>query len=149
LTGAIAPMPGFVLISSPIGPLTTANPVAELVVLPRGLTPVAALARVSDRIGRAKVILPATAVTALASLTLALPLTPTSMMTAALLQATGSAVLDPTLAAAVVDRAPDGERGLALVARSAAWDLGVVVGSVRVFCREATQTGLRDVVMVV
>src|SRR5262245_38414209 len=67
--------------------------------------------------------------TALASLTLALPLTPTSMMTAALLQATGSAVLYSTRAAPVVDRPPDGERGLPLAARSAAWDLGVVVGS--------------------
>jgi len=50
-------------------------------------------------------------------------------MIAALLLGAGSAVLYPTLAALVVDRAPEGERGLALGTLSGAWDLGVVVGS--------------------
>ena len=67
--------------------------------------------------------------TALAYFTLALPPTPASLMIAALLLGGGSAVLYPTLAALVVDRAPEGERGLALGTLSGAWDLGVVVGS--------------------
>ena len=43
--------------------------------------------------------------------------------------ASGNALLYPTLAALVVDRAPESERGLALGTLSGAWDLGVVVGS--------------------
>src|SRR5206468_12258074 len=83
----------------------------------------------SGRIGRARVALPAMALTALAYFTLALPPTPASLMIAALLLGAGSAVLYPTLAALVVDRAPEGERGLALGTLSGAWDLGIVVGS--------------------
>src|SRR5438876_797113 len=89
----------------------------------------ALLGGLSDRIGRARVALPAMALTALAYFTLALPPTPASLMIAALLLGAGSAVLYPTLAALVVDRAPEGERGLALGTLSGAWDLGVVVGS--------------------
>src|SRR5262249_44741250 len=85
--------------------------------------------RLSDRVGRARVALPAMAVTALGYLTLAVPLTPISLMIAALLLGSGASVLYPTLAALVVDRALDGERGLALGTLSASWDLGVVVGS--------------------
>src|SRR5262249_43472889 len=87
------------------------------------------LGRAADRIGHARVALPAMAVTALAYFVLALPLTAASMMVSALLLASGGAVLYPTLAALVVDRAGDGERGLALGTLSASWDLGVVVGS--------------------
>src|SRR5207249_4591436 len=43
LYGASAPVPAFILISRRIGPLTTAIAAIELVVLPRALTPVAAL----------------------------------------------------------------------------------------------------------
>ena len=89
----------------------------------------ALLGGLSDRIGRARVALPAMALTGLAYFTLALPPTPASLMIAALLLGAGSAVLYPTLAALVVDRAPEGERGLALGTLSGAWDLGVVVGS--------------------
>src|SRR6267378_2255302 len=48
----------------------------------------------------------------------------------ALVLASGNALLYPTLAALVVGRAPEAERGLALGTLSGAWDLGVVVGSV-------------------
>ena len=89
----------------------------------------ALLGGLSDRIGRARVALPAMALTALAYFTLALPPTPASLMVAALLLGGGNAVLYPTLAALVVDRAPEGERGLALGTLSGAWDLGIVVGS--------------------
>lgn len=92
----------------------------------------ALLGRLSDRVGRVPVALPAMAVTALAYFTLALPPTPVVLMAAALLLGTGGSVLYPTLVALVLDRAPERERGLALGTVSAAWDLGVVIGSVLV-----------------
>jgi MFS family permease len=87
------------------------------------------LGGLSDRIGHARVALPAMTLTALAYFVLALPPAPASMMLAALLLGTGNSVLYPTLAALVVDRAPEGERGLALGTLSGAWDLGIVIGS--------------------
>lgn len=66
---------------------------------------------------------------ALAYYTLAFPLTTASLMLAAVLLGSGASLLYPTLAALVVDRAAETERGLALGTLSAAWDLGVVVGS--------------------
>ena len=89
----------------------------------------ALLRRLSDRVGRARVILPAIACLAAGFFALAFEPTSASLALAALLLATGSSVLYPTLAAMVVDRAPEGERGLALGTLSASWDLGVVVGS--------------------
>jgi MFS family permease len=84
---------------------------------------------VSDRIGRVQVILPAMSLTAAGFFVLALPPTPASLLLAALLHGLGGAVLYPTFAALVVDRAPESERGLAVGTLSGAWDLGVVVGS--------------------
>lgn len=89
----------------------------------------ALLGRLSDRIGRSSVALPAMALSAFAYFTLALPPTTASLMIAALLLGSGASLLYPTLAALVIDRAAEGERGLALGTLSAAWDLGVVVGS--------------------
>jgi MFS family permease len=83
----------------------------------------------SDRVGRARVLVPAMACLAAGFFTLALEPTRGSLAVAALLLATGGSVLYPTLAALVVDRAPEGERGLALGTLSGSWDLGVVVGS--------------------
>lgn len=83
----------------------------------------------SDRIGRAPVIVPALALLASGFLALALPPTAVSLLLAAACLGTASSVLYPTLVALVVDRAPEAERGLALGTLSAAWDLGVVVGS--------------------
>jgi MFS family permease len=83
----------------------------------------------SDRIGRARVILPAMACLAAGFFALALEPRPASLALAALMLGTGSSLLYPTLAALIVDRAPEGERGLALGTLSASWDLGVVVGS--------------------
>lgn len=102
----------------------------------------AMLRRLSDRIGRARVALPAMALTALAYFTLALPPTPASLMAAALLLGSGSSVLYPTLAALVVDRAPESERGLALGTLAGAWDFGVVVGSALIgFAADRTSFG--------
>src|SRR5206468_11702492 len=71
----------------------------------------------------------AMSVVAVAYLIIALPPTPLSLALAAVVLASGNALLYPTLAALVVDRAPETERGLALGTLSGAWDLGVVVGS--------------------
>jgi MFS family permease len=87
------------------------------------------LRRLSDQVGRARVILPAMGCLAAGFFALALEPRPASLALAALLLGTGSSVLYPTLAALVVDRAPESERGLALGTLSASWDLGVVVGS--------------------
>ena len=89
----------------------------------------ATLGRLSDRVGRARVALPAMALTAVAYFILTLPPTPVSLLASAVVLGAASSVLYPTLAALVLDRAPESERGLALGTLSAAWDLGVVVGS--------------------
>jgi MFS family permease len=89
----------------------------------------ALLRGVSDRLGHLRVSLFAMAAVAVAYVIFALPPTPLSLTLAALVLASGNAVLYPTLAALVVDRAPAADRGLALGTLSGAWDLGVVVGS--------------------
>lgn len=89
----------------------------------------ALLRGLSDRIGHARVVVPSMALTALGFAILALPPTAISLMAAAVVLGTAGAVLYPTLAALVLDRAPEGERGLALGTLSSSWDLGVVVGS--------------------
>jgi len=85
---------------------------------------------VADRVSRVRVALVAMALQAVAYVILALPPTPATLVLAAIALGTGGAVLYPTLAALVVDRADEADRGLALGTLSASWDLGVVVGSV-------------------
>ena len=87
------------------------------------------LRRISDRLGRTRVLIPAMGATAAAYLVLTQPPTAASLAVAAVLLATGGSVLYPTLLALVVDRAPARERGLAVGTLSGAFDLGVVVGS--------------------
>jgi MFS family permease len=84
---------------------------------------------VSDRVGRARIIVPGMGAVAVGFSLLALPPGPGSLVVAALFLGIGGSVLYPTLVALVADRAPDGERGLALGTLSGAWDLGVVLGS--------------------
>lgn len=87
------------------------------------------LRRISDRLGRTRVLIPAMGATAAGYLVLTQPPTAASLAVAAVLLATGGSVLYPTLLALVVDRAPARERGLAVGTLSGAFDLGVVVGS--------------------
>ena len=87
---------------------------------------------VADRVSRVHVAVVAIALQGVAYLVLALPPTPVTLVLAAVTLGTGTAVLYPTLAALVVDRADEAERGLALGTLSGSWDLGVVVGSVLV-----------------
>lgn len=89
----------------------------------------ALLRGVSDRLGHLRVSVGAMSVLAVAYWIIALPPSPVSLTLAALVLASGNALLYPTLAALVVERAPAAERGLALGTLSGAWDLGVVVGS--------------------
>lgn len=85
---------------------------------------------IADRVSRSRVAVMAMALQVVAYLVLALPPTPATLVVAAIVLGTGGAVLYPTLAALVVDRADETDRGLALGTLSASWDLGVVVGSV-------------------
>jgi predicted MFS family arabinose efflux permease len=89
----------------------------------------ALLRGVSDRVGHARVALVAMTLVAVAYGVLAVPPTAATLVLAAVILATGSAVLYPTLVALVVDRAEEADRGLAVGTLSGAWDLGVVVGS--------------------
>ena len=90
------------------------------------------LRRTSDRVGRAQVLVPTMGAIALSYFTLALPPTYVSLVTGAVLLATGVAVLYPTLLALLVDRTPEAERGLAIGTLSGSFDVGVVVGSLLV-----------------
>lgn len=85
--------------------------------------------RTSDRIGRARVL--AASITATAAGFLILSRNPTwsSLMAAALFLGAGASLLYPTLAALVVDHAPEQERGLALGTLAGAFDVTVLVGS--------------------
>ncbi len=84
---------------------------------------------VSDRAGHMPVSLVAMSLVTLGYLSLVVPPTAMSLALSAVVLASGSAVLYPTLAALVVERAPERERGLALGTLSGSWDLGVVVGA--------------------
>jgi MFS family permease len=84
---------------------------------------------VSDRAGHMPVSLVAMSVVTLGYLSFVVPPTAMSLALSAVVLASGSAVLYPTLAALVVERAPERERGLALGTLSGSWDLGVVVGA--------------------
>lgn len=92
----------------------------------------AVLGRLADRYGRARTALPAMLTLAAGYFALAVPPTAASLIAAALILGTANAVLYPTMAALVLDRAPGPEKGLALGTLSAAWDLGVVLGSLMV-----------------
>lgn len=87
------------------------------------------LRRLPDRVGRERTVRGAIALTALGFLGLALPPTPASLLVAGIVLGSGSSLLYPSLAALVVERTPESERGLALGTLSAAWDLAVVLGS--------------------
>jgi MFS family permease len=88
-----------------------------------------ALRGLSDRVGHVPVSVAAMSLVTAGYLLLAVPPSPLSLLFTAVVLGTGNSVLYPTLAALVIDRAPEPERGLALGTLSGAWDLGVVVGA--------------------
>ncbi|HET8532362.1 MAG TPA: MFS transporter [Methylomirabilota bacterium] len=87
------------------------------------------LNRLSDRIGRARVIVPAIAATVLSYGVLALPPRVATLAAGAVLLGASVAVFYPTLLALLVDRTPESERGSAIGTLSGSFDLGNVVGS--------------------
>ena len=89
----------------------------------------ATLRGVSDHLGRVQVLAPSMTATALGFLMLAVPPSGGTLIAAALLLGTGASLTYPTMIALLVDRTPDGERGLAMGTLSASWDVGVVLGS--------------------
>jgi MFS family permease len=91
-----------------------------------------ALSRLSDRIGRARVVIPAVSATIVSYLVLALPPRVPTLAVAAVLLGVGVAVFYPTLLALLVDRTPEAERGSAIGTLSGSFDLGSVVGSMLV-----------------
>ncbi|HSB42322.1 MAG TPA: MFS transporter [Methylomirabilota bacterium] len=86
----------------------------------------------SDRVGRAWVILPAVALTTLSYLVLSLPPGVPTLAAAAIMLGAGVAMFYPTLLALLVDRTPEAERGSAMGTLSGSFDLGSVVGSLLV-----------------
>ncbi|HUM14714.1 MAG TPA: MFS transporter [Candidatus Nitrosotalea sp.] len=86
----------------------------------------------SDRIGRARVIVPAMTLTMLSYLVLALPPRVLTLVAGAVLLGAGVAMFYPTLVALLVDRTPELERGSAIGTLSGSFDLGSVVGSLLV-----------------
>jgi predicted MFS family arabinose efflux permease len=86
----------------------------------------------SDRIGRARVIVPAVALTTLSYLVLAQPPRVPTLAAAAIMLGTGVAMFYPTLLALLVDRTPEAERGSAMGTLSGSFDLGSVLGSLLV-----------------
>jgi MFS family permease len=86
----------------------------------------------SDRIGRAQVIIPAVALTTLSYLVLALPPRVPTLAPAAIMLGAGVAMFYPTLLALLVDRTPEAERGSAMGTLSGSFDLGSVLGSLLV-----------------
>jgi MFS family permease len=87
------------------------------------------LRRASDRFGRVRVLVPALVATTLGQLVLALPPTVPTLVLAAALLGCGNSMLYPTLVALIVDRTPAIERGRAIGTLSAAWDVGLTIGS--------------------
>jgi MFS family permease len=87
---------------------------------------------VSDRVGRARVIVPAVALTAASYVVLALPPRVPTLAVGAALLGSGVAVFYPTLLALLVDRTPEAERGSAIGTLSGSFDMGSVVGSLLV-----------------
>jgi MFS family permease len=86
----------------------------------------------SDRIGRAPVIVPAVVLTLLSYLVLAQPPRVPTLAAAALMLGAGVAMFYPTLLALLVDRTPEAERGSAMGTLSGSFDLGSVLGSLLV-----------------
>jgi MFS family permease len=86
----------------------------------------------SDRIGRARVIVPAVTLTTLSYLVLARPPRVPALAAAAIMLGAGVAMFYPTLLALLVDRTPEAERGSAMGTLSGSFDLGSVLGSLLV-----------------
>ena len=86
--------------------------------------------RLSDRFGRAAVIVPGLGCLAVAMITLAFSSTLPGILIAAALQGLGFGGVQPSIMALVVDRSPPHERGAALATLMGAFDVGVGLSSI-------------------
>ena len=86
--------------------------------------------RLSDRFGRAAVIVPGLGCLAVAMITLAFSSTLPGILIAAALQGLGFGGVQPSIMALVVDRSPTHERGAALATLMGAFDVGVGLSSI-------------------
>ena len=86
--------------------------------------------RLSDRFGRAAVIIPGMVCLTVAMITLAFASSLAGMLTAAVLQGLGFGVVQPSLMALAVDRSGPHERGLVLATLMGAFDVGVGLSSI-------------------
>ena len=86
--------------------------------------------RLSDRFGRAAVIVPGMVCLTVAMTTLAFSLSLFGLLIAAALQGLGFGGVQPSIMALVVDRSPPHERGAALATLMGAFDVGVGLSSI-------------------
>ena len=86
--------------------------------------------RLSDRFGRAAVIVPGLGCLAVAMITLAFSSTLPGILIAAALQGLGFGGVQPSIMALVVERSPTHERGAALATLMGAFDVGVGLSSI-------------------
>ena len=84
---------------------------------------------ISDRRGRAAVILPGMVVAALALMVLGLTSGPVGVLMAAAIFGVGFGMVQPTLMALTTDRVPAEERGKAMGTFYTAWELGIATGA--------------------
>jgi MFS family permease len=84
---------------------------------------------ISDRRGRAAVIIPGMVVAALAMMVLGLTSGPVGVLVAAAIFGVGFGMVQPTLMALTTDRVPAEERGKAMGTFYTAWELGIAAGA--------------------
>ena len=84
----------------------------------------------SDRYGRAAVIVPGLVLTAIAMVLFSVASSLPDLLLVAVIYGLGFGAVSPVLQAFTVDRAGLGDRGAAMATYSAAFDLGIGVGSV-------------------
>lgn len=85
---------------------------------------------ISDRLGRAAVILPGMVITAVSLVALGLTSGPTGVLLGAAVFGVGFGCVQPALTALTADRVAPEERGKAMGTFYTAWELGIVVGAV-------------------
>jgi MFS family permease len=88
------------------------------------------IGRLSDRVGRVRIIIPALVVLTLSMVALSAVNSTLGLVLVAILYGASFGTMLPIITALVVDRAPDHNRGTALGVVTASFDLGIGLGSV-------------------
>ena len=84
----------------------------------------------SDRFGRAAVVMPSLALGSVAMLLLSIVESQTALLGVAVLYGIGMAGTQTAIVALIVDRTPETDLGSAMATYSVAWDIGALIGSV-------------------